>query len=83
MAASSVDTHEARRANAELSAFLEERLTGVSDIKANGADSYTMHRLHARLRARFATGRRSILATSVFSNTVNAVFVGAPPRRWV
>jgi ATP-binding cassette subfamily B protein len=66
---------DARQANAELSAFLEERLTGLPDIKANGADSYTMHRLHERLRMRFVTGRRSILATSVFSNTVNAVFV--------
>jgi ATP-binding cassette, subfamily B, bacterial len=66
---------DARQANAELSAFLEERLTGLPDIKANGADSYTMHRLHERLRARFVTGRRSILATSMFSNTVNAVFV--------
>jgi ATP-binding cassette, subfamily B, bacterial len=66
---------DARQANAELSAFLEERLTGVPDIKANGADSYTMHRLHQRLRARFATGRRPILATSAFSNTVNAMFV--------
>jgi ABC-type multidrug transport system fused ATPase/permease subunit len=66
---------EARRANAELSAFLEERMAGLPDIKANGADSYTMRRLHERLRARFVTGRRSVLATSVFSNTVNVVFV--------
>jgi ABC-type multidrug transport system fused ATPase/permease subunit len=66
---------DARQANAELSAFLEERLAALPDIKANGADSYTMRRLHERLGARFATGRRSILATSVFSNTVNLLFV--------
>jgi ABC-type multidrug transport system fused ATPase/permease subunit len=66
---------DARQANADLSAFLEERLGGLPDIKANGADGYTMRRFHERLRARFSTGRRSILATSVFSNTVNVVFV--------
>jgi ATP-binding cassette, subfamily B, bacterial len=66
---------EVRQANADLSAFLEERLAGLADIKANGADSYTMRRLHERLRARFHTGRRSILAASVFSNTVDGLFV--------
>jgi len=66
---------DARQASAELSAFLEERLVALPDIKANGADSYTMRRLHERLRARFLTGRRSTLATSVFASTVSAVFV--------
>ena len=66
---------DARQANAELSAFLEERLAGLADIKANGADSYTMRRFHERLRARFRTGRRSVLAASVFSNTVDGLFV--------
>ena len=66
---------DAREANADLSAFLEERLAGLTDIKANGADSYTMRRLHQRLSARFDCGRRSILAASVFSNVVNAIFV--------
>jgi len=68
-------SRDARQANAELSAFLEERLAGLPDIKANGADAYTMRRLHERLRARFRHGRRSVLAASVFSNTVNALFV--------
>jgi ATP-binding cassette subfamily B protein len=66
---------EARQAGAELSAFLEERLAGLPDIKANGADGYTMRRLHVRLRDRFHTGRRSVLATSVLSNAVDATFV--------
>jgi ATP-binding cassette, subfamily B, bacterial len=66
---------ETRRASAELSAFLEERLGGLPDIKANGADSYTMRRLHERLRDRFHTSRSGILAASAFSNTVNVVFV--------
>jgi ABC-type multidrug transport system fused ATPase/permease subunit len=66
---------EARQTSAELSAFLEERLSGLPDIKANGADSYTMVRFHERLRDRFTTGRRSILAASIFTNTVNILFV--------
>jgi ABC-type multidrug transport system fused ATPase/permease subunit len=66
---------ESRQASAELSAFLEERLAGMPDIKANGADGYTMRRLHERLRDRFHTGRRSILAASIFSNAVNVTFV--------
>jgi ATP-binding cassette, subfamily B, bacterial len=70
-----VRARDAREASADLSAFLEERLAGLPDIKANGADSYTMQHLHQRLRARFHHGRRSVLAASVFSNTVNALFV--------
>lgn len=66
---------DARAASADLSAFLEERLAGLPDIKANGADSYTMVRLHERLRARFHTMRRSFLMASFFSNGVNALFV--------
>ena len=66
---------EARQANADLSAFLEERLAGMPDIKTNGADGYSLRRLHERLRDQFRTGRRSILAASIFSNAVNATFV--------
>lgn len=65
----------ARQASGELSAFLEERLAGLDDIKANGADGDTMRRLHERLAARFVHGRRSIAAASLFSNSVSALFV--------
>ena len=75
---------DARQASADLSAFLEERLVGLPDIKANGADSYTMRRLHERLRARFLTGRRSILAASrVLQHGRTSLFVaGAGASRW-
>ena len=66
---------DARQADAELSAFVEERLAGLVDIKANGADSYTMRGMHERLRSRFRHGRRSALAAGIFSNTVNVLFV--------
>ncbi len=66
---------DARQVSADLSAFLEERLAGLPDIKANGADGYTMRRLHERLRARFHTGRRSVLAASIFTNAIHTIFV--------
>jgi ABC-type multidrug transport system fused ATPase/permease subunit len=65
----------ARQVSADLSAYLEERLGGLTDIKANGADDYTMRRLHERLAARFKHGRHAIMGASMFANTVNAVFV--------
>jgi ABC-type multidrug transport system fused ATPase/permease subunit len=68
-------SREARQASADLSAFLEERLAGLPDIKANGADGDAMRRLHVRLGARFHHGRRSVAATSAFTNIVNGLFV--------
>jgi len=65
----------ARQASAELSAYLEERLSGLPDIKSNGADGYTMLRLHERLAARFKHGRAGVLGGSLFSSTVNLLFV--------
>ncbi len=40
----------ARQADAELYGFLEERLHGTEDIRANGAVAYTLHRLLAQLQ---------------------------------
>ena len=65
-----------RQTNAELSAYLEERLSGLPDIKANGADGYTLERLHERIAARFRDGRAAVFAASAFSNVINMVFVG-------
>jgi ABC-type multidrug transport system fused ATPase/permease subunit len=65
----------ARQASADLSAFLEERLSALPDLKANGADGYTLRRLAERLRARFVEGRRGILAASIFTDAVSALFV--------
>lgn len=38
-------THMEREANARLYGFIEERLAGIDDIRANGAGGYVMHRL--------------------------------------
>jgi ATP-binding cassette, subfamily B, bacterial len=67
----------AREVSGDLSAFLEERLSGLPDVKANGADGDTLRGLHLHLAARFRTGRDAILAASVFANTVNGLLVAA------
>jgi ABC-type multidrug transport system fused ATPase/permease subunit len=65
----------ARLAAADLSAFLEERLGGLPDLKANGADDYTLLGLGARLWARFEAVRQSVMAASVFNGVVGLIFV--------
>jgi ATP-binding cassette, subfamily B, bacterial len=67
----------AREVSGDLSAFLEERLSGLPDIKANGADGDTLRGLHGHLAARFRAGRDAILAASIFANTVNGLLVVA------
>lgn len=42
-----------RQANADLYAYLEERLGGMEEIRANGAVAYTMQRFYALLRTVF------------------------------
>ena len=44
-----------RQASADLMGFLEERLAGTEDIRANGATAYMMRRLHEWNRAVFRT----------------------------
>jgi ABC-type multidrug transport system fused ATPase/permease subunit len=65
----------ARHAAADLSAFLEERLGGLADLKANGADDYALGGLNTRLWARFEAVRRSVRAGSVFNGVVGVPFV--------
>jgi ABC-type multidrug transport system fused ATPase/permease subunit len=67
----------AREANGDLSAYLEEHLSALPDLKANGADAHALRGLHERLAARFVHGRRAILSASLFSSTVNVLLVGA------
>jgi ABC-type multidrug transport system fused ATPase/permease subunit len=66
-----------RVVNADLSAYLEERLSALPDIKANGADAATMHGLHARLADRFRVDRDALLAASMFSGAANSALVAS------
>ena len=76
-ASSAVGRAESRVVNADLSAYLEERLSALPDIKANGADDVTMRGLHERLAARFRVDRDALLAASLFSGAANAALVAA------
>ena len=70
-------SRRSRVVNAELSAYLEERLSALPDIKANGADDTTMRGLHERLSARFRVDRHALLAASLFSSGANTALVAA------
>lgn len=66
-----------RVANADLSGYLEERLSALCDIKSNGADDATMRGLHVRLANRFTADRDALLASALFSTGANVALVGA------
>jgi ABC-type multidrug transport system fused ATPase/permease subunit len=55
----------ARQASAGLFGFLEERLAGTVDIRANGAVPYVMYRLYGHMRERLRTGRAARLVGSI------------------
>ena len=57
-----------RQTSAELYGFLEERLAGTEDIRANGATGYMMQRLHESSRVFFrARMRAMLLGVSAFA----------------
>ena len=66
-----------RVVNADLSAYLEERLSALVDVKANGADDATMRGLHERLADRFRVDRDALLAASLFSSAASTALVTA------
>jgi ABC-type multidrug transport system fused ATPase/permease subunit len=70
-------SRESRAVNAALSAYLEERLSALPDIKANGGDGATLRGLHERLARRFRVDRRALLAASLFSSAGSAMLVAA------
>jgi ATP-binding cassette, subfamily B, bacterial len=70
-----VRSRDARRAAAELTGFLEERLGGLPDLKTSGADAYAMRRLHETSAARYHRVRVSVMAASLFSAVVGLLFL--------
>lgn len=56
---------EERQASADLFGFLEERLAGLEDVRANGAGAYAMRRFHERMRDLFRKGRKAMVMRSV------------------
>jgi ABC-type multidrug transport system fused ATPase/permease subunit len=65
----------ARAAAAELSGYLEERLSGLPDLKTSGADAYAMGGLHERSAARYHRVRVSVMASQLFGGFVRLLFV--------
>lgn len=68
-------SQESRVVNADLTGYLEERLSALPDIKANGADDAVMLGLHARLGQRFRADRSMFAAASLFRSGANVALV--------
>ena len=64
-----------REASANLYGFLEERLAGTIDTRANGATAYTMQRMYAALRANYEAGLKAWLKTATIRNIMIMLFV--------
>jgi ABC-type multidrug transport system fused ATPase/permease subunit len=68
-------SRDARKSAGDLSAYLEEHLGALPDLKSNGADEYAMHRLDGYLAARFLGVRASVMTGSIFNAVVGVLFV--------
>lgn len=58
-------TTREREAHARLFGFVEERLTGIDDIRANGGGPHAMHRFTTVMREFFHSTRRAWMARSI------------------
>lgn len=59
-----------RQASAELFGFLEERLDGTEDLRANGATGYTMQRLFGHMRTLWARSQAATKRTAPFGSII-------------
>jgi ATP-binding cassette, subfamily B, bacterial len=66
---------EARRAAAEFTGYIEERLGGLPDIKTAGADGYAMRRFHERSAFRYHRVADAAMSASIFNGTIEVFFV--------
>ncbi|MFM8322519.1 MAG: ABC transporter ATP-binding protein [Chloroflexota bacterium] len=65
-----------RQASADLFGFLEERLAGVEDIRANGGRDYVMNRFHLLMRALLDRALRAGQMINILLNTSMLLFAG-------
>lgn len=63
-----------RQVNAEFFGFLGEQLTGIEDIRANGAKNYVMHRFYKILQRWLPTYHKARFADTILWTTTNAIF---------
>lgn len=64
-----------REANAKLFGFIEERLAGIEDIRANGGGGHAMYRFTATIRDFFQASRRAWMMRSVIWLTGYGLFI--------
>lgn len=69
------ETRLEREANAELFGFIEERLAGLEDIRANGGGAHALYRFSATMRDFYKTSRRAWLLRSTMWLTGYGLFV--------
>lgn len=62
-----------RQSGAKMLGLLEERLSAVEDIRANGAVPHVLREVRRTLRTRFATDRRAARAAVAFPLSVQAL----------
>ncbi len=63
-----------RQASAELFGFLEERMSGTEDIRANGAKAYVMLRFYQLMRAMLQKSLQSAMVINILLNTLWFLF---------
>jgi ATP-binding cassette, subfamily B, bacterial len=64
-----------REANAKLFGFIEERLAGIEDIRANGGGAHALHRFLGPIRTFFFDTRRAWMRRSVVWLSTYGLFV--------
>ncbi|HET9222410.1 MAG TPA: ABC transporter ATP-binding protein [Roseiflexaceae bacterium] len=62
------------QAEAEQAGFLEERLSGTEDIRANGAEPYVLRRLYQLMRTRLQRARAAFLANELNSSVTRLLY---------
>ncbi|MBA2362314.1 MAG: ABC transporter ATP-binding protein [Chloroflexia bacterium] len=65
---------EERQASAELFGFLEERLAGIRDLRANGAGAYTMGRYHVHMRTLYRKARSAWMKAEIVWMSTTMLF---------
>jgi ABC-type multidrug transport system fused ATPase/permease subunit len=63
-----------RQASADFYSFLEERLAGTEDIRANGAKAYVMRNFHGLIRAMLRKSLKSAMVINVLININQILF---------
>jgi ATP-binding cassette, subfamily B, bacterial len=62
------------QAEAEQAGFLEERLSGTEDIRANGAEPYVLRRLYQLMRTRLQRARAAFLVNELNSGVTRLLY---------